>query len=73
MSNEQQELEAAGYTFHVQEQQPVTEQSLPTTYYVVSIGYKGEPLGTRSELKRERALARALQFARAHQEKLWQS
>jgi hypothetical protein len=72
MNNEQQQLEAAGYTFHVREQQPVTEQSLPTTYHVVSIGYKGEPLGTRSELKRERALARAVAFALAHQEEQWQ-
>lgn len=61
------QLERLGYTFEAQEK-PITEAGGEGSYYQVTIRHNGLALGTRSELKRDRALARAYKFARRHSE-----
>lgn len=67
MSDDQRRrLEAKGYSFDVKEE-PITEpKSDADRFYRVTISYEGVVLGTRSELRRERALERAYDFAQKH-------
>jgi len=65
MEEDVRELEKLGYSFDVQEM-PITEEGIQGVYYQVTILHRGLKLGTRSELRRERALERAYQFARRH-------
>lgn len=68
MDEEKQRLEAAGYAFDIDEK-PITEPGARvSTYHTVIISFQGETLGTRSEISRERALERALQFAEKHRQ-----
>lgn len=68
MNEEKQKLEAAGYSFDVEEK-PITEPDARAgTYHVVIISFQGETLGTRSEISRERALQRAVLFAEKHRQ-----
>lgn len=68
MDEERQKLEADGYTFDVEEK-PITEpDATATTYHTVTISFQGETLGTRSEVSREHALQRAIQFAEKHRQ-----
>ena len=67
MSNqEQKELEKLGYRFEVLEQPVTGRKSTAESYHRVVIRLGDEVLGTRSELRRERALERAYKFAREH-------
>lgn len=65
MEEDVRELEKLGYSFDVQEV-PITEEGVQGIYYEVAISHRGLVLGTRSEVQRERALARAYRFARRH-------
>jgi len=68
MNEEKRKLEAAGYAFDVEEK-PVTEPGASAErYHVVFVTFQGETLGTRSEVTRERALERAIQFAEKHRQ-----
>jgi hypothetical protein len=71
MNDEQQRLEKLGYAFDVEER-PVTEPgSKSTTYFTVAVRYHDKILGTRSELRRDRALERALNFAQEHETQIY--
>ena len=67
MSDDQRrQLEAKGYSFDVKEE-PVTEPGAEADqFYRVTIKHDGVVLGTRAELRRERALERAYEFAQKH-------
>ena len=65
-NDEQKQLEKLGYRFEVLEQPVTGRQSTAETYHRVVIRFGNEVLGTRSEIRRERALARAYDFARKH-------
>ncbi len=68
MNEEQQALERLGYEFYIEEK-PITDpQSDRSTYFMVSVLWRGEPVGTRSELERDRAMERALALAKKHVE-----
>lgn len=67
MDEDRQALEKLGYSFEVAAE-PVTEPGNEGTYYRVAVYHRGLLLGTRSELRQERALARAYVFARRHSE-----
>lgn len=67
MAEDVKELEKLGYSFEVREA-PLTEKGVQGVYYQVAVMHRGLKLGTRSEMQRERALARAYQFARRHSE-----
>lgn len=67
MEEDVKELEKLGYSFEVREV-PLTEEGAQGVYYQVSIMHRGLKLGARSEMQRERALARAYRFARRHSE-----
>lgn len=63
---ERRKLEKKGYAFDVNEE-PVTGSGSEADYfYRVTIKHQGVVLGTRSEIRRERALERAYDFARKH-------
>ena len=63
---ERKQLEKLGYRFEVLEEPVTGRKSTADTYHRVVIRFGGEVLGTRSEIERERALARAYDFARKH-------
>lgn len=66
MNEEQQAQERLGYEFYIEEK-PITDpQSDRTTYFTVTVHWRGEPVGTRSELERDKAMERALALARKH-------
>lgn len=67
MEEDREALEKLGYSFDLVEE-PITEAGKEGIYYRVAIRHHGLLLGTRSELQRERALARAYRFARLHSE-----
>jgi hypothetical protein len=67
MEEEREELEKLGYRFAVAEE-PITEAGQAGVFYRVTIRHHDLLLATRSEIERERAMARAYRFARRHSE-----
>jgi len=66
--DERRQLEKKGYAFEVKEE-PITEPgSTADHFYRVTIKHQGVVLGTRSEMRRERALERAYHFAQKHED-----
>jgi len=64
--DQRRQLEKKGYAFDVKDE-PITEPGSDADhFYRVTIKHKGVVLGTRSEMRRERALERAYDFARQH-------
>lgn len=64
---EREKLEKLNYSFDV-EQEKVShpENSEHESYYRVTVSHNGVVIGTRSEIKKDRALERALSLARLH-------
>jgi hypothetical protein len=67
MEEERDGLEKLGYSFEVAEES-ITEAGVAGVFYRVTIRHHDLLLATRSEIERERALARAYRFARRHSE-----
>lgn len=60
------QLEKKGYAFDVKEERVTEPGSDADHFYRVTITHNGVSLGTRSEMRRERALERACHFAQQH-------